>query len=127
MLETLTIALALQGALFIVVRLATGQGRWPVDVLAPANIETTRTALQWAVIVYGLLWLCTCIAHVTFASFYSSFYLQFGPIHSRWETLLLLQSVALFQTVLCSLAWCGVTLCAMIQAAILHERVNGRI
>ncbi len=127
MLETLTISLALQGALFLAVCLATGNGCWPVDVFAPANIETTRKALQWAFIVYGLLWLITCILQVTAATIYSSFYLEFGPMRTSWRTLLMLQSVAMFWTLLCSLVWCTATLCALFQAALLHARVNGRI
>lgn len=124
MLEILTLSLALQGALFIVVRLVTGCGRWPVDVLAPTNIEATRKALQWTFIVYGLLWLLVCIAHVAASTMHLSFYLEFGPWRTSWQALLMLQSAAMFQTVLCALAWCAATLCAMFQAAIAHARLN---
>jgi uncharacterized integral membrane protein len=127
MLEILTLSLALQGALLIAVRLVTGHGRWPVDVLAPANIETTRKALQWAFIVYALLWLLVCMAHVAASTMHTSFYLEFGPWRASWQALLMLQSAAMFQTVLCALAWCATTLCAMFQAAIVHARVNGSI
>lgn len=127
MFEILTISLVLQGALFIVVRLATGHGRWPVDVLVSANIQTTRKALQWAFTVYGLLWFLASILHVVAATIYNSFYLEFGPMHSSWQTLLMLQSIAMFLNLLCGLAWCAATLCAMFQAALMQFRVNGRI
>lgn len=127
MLEILTLSLALQGALFIVVRLATGYGLWPVDVLAPANIETSRKALQWAFAVYGLLWLLACMAHVAASTIHTSFYLESGPWRANWKALLMLQSTAMFLAVLCALAWSAATLCAMFQAAIAHARVNGSI
>lgn len=127
MLEILTLSLALQGALFIVVRLTTGNGLWPVDVLAPVNIETTLKALQWAFIVCGLLWLLTCMAHVAASTIHTSFYLEFGPWRASWKALLMVQSAAMFLAVLCGLAWCAATLCAMLQAAIVHARVNGSI
>lgn len=127
MFEILTISLVLQGALFIAVRLAAGHGRWPADVLVTANIETTRKALQWAFIVYGLLWFLACMTHVTISTIHTSFYLEFGPWRESWKALLMLQSAAMFLAVLCGLAWCAATLCAMFQAAIVYARVNGRV
>lgn len=124
MLLIFAASVLVQVALFIGVRNLTKRGCWLVDVFSPANIEVTREVLKLIFFSSGIAWLLLSVAHVIAVLIYGYFYLEFGPYHIFWEWLLLIQSVFVLLTFLTALVWCGATLCAMCQAAIVHARRN---
>ena len=95
-------------------------------VLKAAAIPVTLQYLRRIMVISVVTWMALCLAHLSLLFRYDSFYLTFGHLRTAWYGIGILQSLALFFSLLSGLSWCGALIFGMYQVAIHDLRVNGK-
>ncbi|MCO7637809.1 hypothetical protein NJI34_13585 [Pseudomonas sp. S 311-6] len=76
-------------------------------VLKAAAIPVALQYLQSIMLISVVTWIALCLVHLFLLVQYGSFYLAFGHLRTAWHSLGILQSLALFFSLLSGLSWCG--------------------